>query len=358
MHCYGQKIQLYSTLDSVKKAQAISLAQIRESNAPAGSIDSLKSNNKDIKDSIRDEAHDIADSLMEHMDYCSHFEIGFDLASRQLINGRRGPAAGVVGTPSVKYIHKTGIYAMLNTDEYKLQYRQLSIQKRPLRADTTTVNKTESDVTLTAGFIREFWQKWDLDAYLDHTFIFYGQDRNYLSSSFNVNNSFDFWSYISLDVYYSLLFGGSSKTPANEKKYSNLITLGLSHDIKIYRFIGAKVFTISPGFLVDVGNDNYVRNRLLAREQNGGLDIVKTKPDNFFGLLNLTGSINIDYRIRNLDVYVDPQVAIPFNVVPTNALSAAPYRNNTTSGPIWYVTAGIKYLFKFWKETPRRWHNR
>jgi hypothetical protein len=159
-----------------------------------------------------------------------------------------------------------------------------------------------------------------------------------------------------VDLYYSLLFGGSSNTPASEKKYSNIITAGISHDFKIYRFLGSKVFTISPKFQVDAGNDNYTRNRLLARNQNGGLEIIKPVTDNFFGLLNLEGSVNIDYRIKNLEVYVNPRVAVPFNVVPFNATIPSKYRNNTTAGPIFYVGAGIKYLFRFWKEQPSKKH--
>ena len=355
-YSFGQKVKQYAALDSVKKVQTLSISVIKTSQAPKHTIDSLKDLYKEVKDSMRDEVRDHVDSLIEHMDKCSHFEVALDIASRQLIDGRSGPANGVVGSPSLKYVHKSGFYAMFNTDEYKLIYKQASIQKRPPKIDTTTINKIESDITLTAGFARTFWEKWDLDASLDHTFIFYGKDKTYLSNSFNLNNSFDFWSYISVDLYYSLLFGGSSNTPASEKKYSNIITAGISHDFKIYRFLGSKVFTITPEFLVDAGNDNYVRNRLLARNQNGGLDIIKPATDNFFGLLNIEGSINIDYRIKNLEIYVDPRVAVPFNVVPFNATNPSAYRNNTTAGPIFYVTTGVKYLFRFWKEQPGKQH--
>ena len=353
---FGQKVNQYAVLDSVRKEQNLSLSAIKISQPPKHTVDSLKDLYKDVKDSMRDEVHDYVDSLMDHMDKCSHFELGFDFASRQLIDGRSGPAYSVVGSPTLKYIHKSGFYAIFNTDEYKLIYKQASIQKRPPRIDTSTINNIESDLTLTAGFSKTFWGKWDLDASLDHTFIFYGKDKTYLSNSFNLTNSFDFWSYISVDLYYNILFGGSSNTPASEKKYSNIITAGISHDFKIYRFLGSKVFTITPEFLVDAGNDNYVRNRLLARNQNGGLDIIKPATDNFFGLLNIEGSINIDYRIKNLDIYVDPRVAVPFNVVPFNATNPSAYRNNTTTGPIFYVTAGVKYLFKFWKEQPGKQH--
>jgi hypothetical protein len=201
---------------------------------------------------------------------------------------------------------------------------------------------------LTLGFERTFYEWWSLDAYFDHTFIFYGANRNYLATTFNLNNSVNVLDYISLDVYYSIYFGGPA--PAREKQYSNILSFGLSHDFKIYRFLGAKVFTITPEFLTNVGNDNYVRNRLLARDENGGLTLTKPATDNFFGLLDLEAGINFDYRIKNLQIYIDPRLAIPFNVVPTNATSTAPYRNNDPDKPLFYVTAGVKYLFKFWKE--------
>jgi hypothetical protein len=350
----GQRIPQYATLDSVKKTQKLAETDLSPPLHSVHEIDSVKEFYSNIKDSLRDRAHDYADSIIDHMDKCSHFELGFDFASRQLIYGRKGPATSIVGSPSLKYIHRTGIYAMFNTDEYGLQYKKLSIQKRPAKIDTVNIDKIESDIILTAGFARTFWERWDVDASFDHTFIFYGQDKNYLSTGFNVNTSYDFWSYISLNVYYTILFGGKSKSSASDKAYSNLISIGLSHDIQIYRFLGAKVFTITPEFIADMGNDNYVRNRLLARNENGGLTVAKPTSDNFFGLLNLEGSLNIDYRIKNLEVYIDPRVAIPFNVVPVNAVSPVPYRNNKTTGSIVYVTVGVKYLFRFWKEHHHR----
>ncbi len=348
----AQKYPLFHAVDSVKKVQKDTLSSLLRSNAPNNTVVSITEKFDNILDALKDSARDYADSVMEHMEKCSHFELGVNVESRQLIYGRKGPAYDAEGVPALKYMHKTGIYLMFNTDEYKLDYQQARTVKKPPKTDTVTVDKIESDIVLTAGFARTFYKWWDVDAYLNHSFIFYGQDRNYLATTFNANTSFNFWDYITLDVYYSLYFGGSSKTPATEKKYSNVLTFGLNHDIKIYRFLGAKVFTITPEFITDVGNDNYVRNRLLARNENGGLTGMKTATDNFFGLLNLEGSINFNYRIKNLEIYVDPRVAIPFNVVPLTAANAAPYRNNTTNGPIFYCTAGIKYLFKFWKERP------
>jgi hypothetical protein len=92
-------------------------------------VDSLKELYKDIKDSIRDEVHDYVDSLIEHMDKCSHFELAVDMTSRQLIDGRYGPATGAVGSPSLKYVHKSGFYTMFNTDEYDLDSTSKHLSK-------------------------------------------------------------------------------------------------------------------------------------------------------------------------------------------------------------------------------------
>ncbi len=347
-HVSGQKLPLFHTLDSLKKVEKDTMNAILLAKVPHKTILSIIEKYDDKVDDIRDAARDAADSVMDHMDKCSHFELGFDFASRQLIYGRKGPAYGVEGLPNLKYMNWTGIYGQFNTDDYKLVYQQAKVARKPLMVDTVTTDKIENDIILTLGFARTFYEWRDLDAYLNHTFIFYGSDRNYLATTFNLNNSVNFFDYITFDVYYSLYFGGPA--PAKEKKYSNVLTFGLSHDFKIYRFIGAKVFTITPEFLTDVGNDNYVRNRLLARDENGGLTLTKPAVDNFFGLLNLEAGLNFDYRIKNLQIYIDPRLAIPFNVVPTTATSTAPYRNNDPDKPLFYVTAGIKYLFKFWKE--------
>ena len=348
-HASAQRIPQFHALDSVKRVEKDTLISLAKAKAPSKIIAAITDKYDSIIDDLRDDARDAADSVIDHMDKCSHFELGFDFASRQLIYGRRGPAHAVEGIPSLKYMNWSGFYTMFNTDDYKLEYKQGKVlQKKPLKVDTVLVNKIENDIVLTLGFARTFYEWWDVDLYANHTFIFYGQYKNYLATTFNFNNSVNILDYLTIDIYYSLYFGGPA--PPKEVKYSNAFTFGLSHDFKIYRFIGARVFTITPEFLTDVGNDNFVRNRLLARDANGGLSLTKPAVDNFFGLLNLEAGLNFDYRIKNLQIYVDPRVAIPFNVVPTTATSTAPYRNNDPDKPLPYITVGIKYLFKFWKE--------
>ena len=327
---YAQKVPFYATLDALKKAPH-------------------STTYKDDRDSIRELAHDFADSLIDHADTRSHFELALDIYSRQLIDGRQGPAHDILGSPSLKYQHKSGFYIALNIEAYKLIFKQYKITKHPADTVLASIDKTVADVIPSIGFSRTFFDYWDVDASFEHTFLFYGNDRNYLATAFNLSTAFNFWDYIKAGVDYSILFGGSAKTPAKEKQYSNILAFDLSHDFKIYRFIGATIFTIQPMLTVDVGNDNLVRGRLLARDINGGLTI--TNPiDDFFGLLNVEGAVNIEYRIKNLSIELMPRVAIPFNVVPANATETAPFRNNTSTGANFYFAASIKYNFRFWKE--------
>lgn len=338
LSCSAQKLPQYRTIDSLKTE-----ARARP--------------DRDLIDSLKEQAHDMADSIMDHMDNSSHFEIGAAFASNQLYTGRRGPASGMVGSPQILYQHKTGFYISLGLDIYQLQYRRLSLVPVGTRVDTSIKNasKIEPDVIPTIGFQRTFFDKWDLDVSLDHTFIFYGGDRNYLATSFNLRNSFDFWSYITATVDYTLLFGGSGRTARSEMKYSNILTFEVLHDFKVYCRPGVGIFTISPICDVYAGNDNLTRNRIKARDINGGLSDQTSAAlaDKFFGLLDVEAAIRLDFRIKNLNIYLCPRVAVPINVVPATASSAAPYRNNKASSPMWYAEAGFRYLFRFWKEKGR-----
>ena len=328
---FAQKIPYYTTLDSLKKT----------GNTPV---------DNDIRDSIRELAHDYADSIIDHFNNRSRFELSLDITSRQLIFGRQGPAHDIIGSPALRYQHRVGFYIALGLDVYRLKYKQINITRHPLHLDTTAVDKIVADVIPTIGYTKTFFDKWDVDISLGHTFISYGKDVNFLATELNISNGFDFWDYITANISYSLLLGGSSQTPATEKQYSNILSFELNHDFRIYRFIGATIFSIQPSLSVDVGNDNYVRGRILAREQNGGLTASKAIVDDFFGLLNVEGAVNIQYRIKNLAIDLMPRVAIPFNVVPANALDAATFRNNQSRGAIFYFAASIRYNFRFWKE--------
>ena len=352
----GQKITLYHSLDSViriKQKEKDALALIKTSRK---TINLYTKQYADIIDSIREEAHDCADSIMEHMDRFSHFEIGLDIYSNQYYYGRLGPAAGAVGSPSLKYTHKTGLYAMFNMDIYDIKYKGI---KKNHPTDTVSNQKIEPDVILRAGFDRTFFDKWNVELFYDHTFIFYGSDRILLSNTFDINTSFDFWDIMQAGVEYQLLFGGASNDPTN-RKISHILTFDLSKDFRIYRLPGAAILSIEPEIQSNIGNDNISRSRVVARNKYGGLDVPQVY-DNFFGLLDVEASLNLVYRLKNLELSFSPNLLIPFNVIPsslpptlTTAAQLAPYRQNQMQPPIFYATVGIKYLFKFWKEQPKR----
>lgn len=355
-HC--QKIPLYTKLDSLKKVRDNIITSQRSSNASKKEIAAITKDYDEMIDSLRDEAHDCADSIIEHMDRFTHFELAADIESNQYYYGRRGPATGAVGSPSLKYVNKTGLYAMFNTDIYSIRYSAIRLKKSG-KQDTIVGQKTEPDITLTAGFARTFFEKWDIEAYYDHTFIFYGTDKNLLANTLDINTGFDFWDYITAKVEYQFLFGGASNDPA-KRKQSNVLTFDLYKDFKIYRLPGAAVLSIEPEIMSNVGNDNLARSRVIARGRHGGLDVPQLY-DNFFGLLDAEAALNINYRIKNLELSFSPHVALPFNEIPgtlpptiTTAAQLAAYRQNQMQAPIFYASVGIKYLFKFWKEKPTR----
>ena len=353
---HGQKIPQYTKLDSLKKVRENIIASQRSSNSSKKEIAARTKSYDDMIDSLRDEAHDCADSIIEHMDRFSHFELAADMESNQYYYGRRGPAAGAVGSPSIKYMNKTGLYAMFSTNIYDIKYSAIRTKKLG-KQDTITGQKTEPDLTFTAGFARTFFQKWDVEVYYDHTFIFYGTDKNLLANTLDINTGFDFWDYITAKVEYQFLFGGASSDPT-KRKQSNVLTFDLYKDFKIYRLPGSAVLSIEPEILTNVGNDNLARSRVIARNRHGGVDVPQLY-DNFFGLLDAEAALNINYRIKNLELSFSPHVALPFNEIPntvpptvTTAAQLAPYRQNQMQAPIFYATVGIKYLFKFWKEKP------
>ena len=354
----GQKITLYHSLDSVKKIEQRVTDSLKQTKASNNTIHTYTKQYTEIIDSIRDEAHDCADSIIEHMDRFSHFELGVDMVSNQYYYGRRGPAAGAVGSLSLNYVNKTGLYTMFNTDIYDIKYSAIRIKKLG-KQDTISGQKTEPDITLTAGFLRTFFEKWNVELYYDHTFIFYGTDKNLLSNTLDLSTGFDFWDYITAKVEYQFLFGGASTDPA-KRKQSNVLTFDLYKDFKIYRLPGAAVLSIEPEIISNVGNDNLSRSRVIARNRHGGLDVPQVY-DNFFGLLDAEAALNINYRIKNLELSLSPHLVIPFNEIPTSlppsvttSAQLAPYRQNQMQAPIFYATVGIKYLFKFWKEQPKK----
>jgi len=121
------------------------------------------------------------------------------------------------------------------------------------------------------------------------------------------------------------------------------IALSLRKDFVLYKFIGAKVFTITPAFNVYFATDNlaFVRQRTAAEQKHGALGQYTTAIDNFFGFVDMEPSLTVDWRIRNFDISVTPVLAIPFNQFDytsnTRVENPKQYR--------FYVHAGVKYLF-------------
>lgn len=363
LYCYAftasaQKVPLYAKLDSLKVLHKSLLVQLKSQSVQSKTLDSISDHYKDIRDTVRDAAHDYTDSIAEHMDRFSHFELGVDLTSNQYYFGRRGAAAGAEGLPALKYYNRTGLYAMFNADIYSIKYS--AVRKAKLgRQDTIAGQKTEPDLTFTAGFDRTFFEKWQLQFYYDHTIIFYGTDKNLLSNTLDLTTGFDFWDYLTAKVEYQFLFGGASNDGI-KKKTSDFLLFDLFKDFRIYRLPGSAVLSIGPEIQTYVGNDNLVRSRVIARNRHGG-EAVPELYDNFFGLLDIEADLNIEYRIKNLGISFNPLVAIPFNEIPANlppaitqASQLSTYRRNQMQAPIFIATAGIKYYFKFWKEKPAR----
>jgi len=360
-HVMAQRYAVYHSLDSIKEAHSASLRQL-SSNMSRTRLDSVRNSYKEIEDSVRDMAHDYTDSVIEHMDRYSHIELSTDLSSNQYYYGRRGPATGAEGLPALKYYHKTGLYAMMNADIYGLRYSAIRTT-RAGKTDTVSSQKTEPDLTFTAGWDRTFFDKWDINLYYDHTVIFYGTDKNLLSNTLDLNTGFDFWTYITARVEYQFLFGGAAHDPYR-KKLSNVLQFDLYKDFKIYRLPNSAILSIGPEILSYVGNDNLARSRVIARNRHGGENIPELY-DNFFGLMDIEGAVNVQYRTKNLEISLSPHVALPFNEIPQNlpptvtqASQLAQYRQNQMQPPVFFMTAGLRYYFKFWKETARHKNKR
>ena len=88
-HVSAQHIPQFHTLDSVKRVEKDTLISLAKAKAPSKIIAATTDKYDSIIDDLCDDARDAADSVIDHMDKCSHFELGFDFASRQLIYGRR-----------------------------------------------------------------------------------------------------------------------------------------------------------------------------------------------------------------------------------------------------------------------------
>lgn len=313
-------------------------------------LDSLSVDNKELlakyKDVFEDDLHDFldifnnnpkskVDTTVYDMDRSSHVEAGLDFVSSNLINGRLTGIKGVGFFPVVSYFHKTGIYFSVSPGFY---------------TDRAIVKVTDVPfVTLTAGYQHTFFKRWFLGIAYSRNFVTYGGpvSRLLLDNTLNLSTSVDIWKHIIIGgsgtIYWSSYHG---RLLPESEKFSPEIILTLRKEFFIYKFIGAKIFTIAPALNFYFGNDNRVLLRQLNTSEAKGdttakKEITKVITNNYFGFLDVEPSVAFDWRIRNLDIYVTPALAIPFNTLDTKTdkriMDPKIYR--------FYVQAGIKYLF-------------
>jgi hypothetical protein len=296
------------------------------------------------------------DTSVADMDRRSHVEVGLDFASKVLVNGRyciltdyRSVSdnklhyyyqKGVEFFPSLTYFHKTGLYFGLSATFY---------------TDTFITRKTDVPIILpTAGFQRTFFKRWTVGAGYTRAFLTYGSavSRRLMDNTFSLNTGIDIWKKLifsaGISAYWSSLH--SRLLPSDEKR-SVEITLTLKKEFLIYHFLGAKIFSIVPAINAYVASDNrsYVRAAQIA---DGAKDSVIQKAgiSNFFGFLDLEPSLLLDWRIRNLDIYVLPTLAIPFYVYDEQTSM----RVENPHFYRFYMQAGIKYLFAAKKKTGKK----
>jgi hypothetical protein len=275
------------------------------------------------------------DTSCYDMDRSSHVEVGLDFLSSNLINGRTTGITGVAFNPSVTYYHKTGLNFGVSAGFF---------------TDHSIVKATAIPVvSLAAGYQHTFFRRWLIGAIYNHNFVTYGGtvSRRLLDNTLGFSTSIDIWKHIIInataEIYWSSIH---SRLLPEAEKFSSEIVLGIRKEFFIYKFIGAKVFTIAPALNFYFGDDNRAFAKQLGTSDVKGDSITRkavTKiiTNNYFGFLDIEPSVMIDWRIRNLDICVTPTLAIPFNTLNTKTdvrtLDPKVYR--------FYVQAGVKYLF-------------
>ena len=289
----------------------------------------------DFLDIFNDSPKSKIDTTVFDMDRSSHVETGLDFASSNLINGRLTGISGVAFYPSVTYYHKTGIYVGISPGFY---------------TDKAIVKATPVPlVNLSAGYQHTFFKRWFVGISYARNIITYGGtvSRKLLDNTLSLSTSVDIWRHLTIagtaDIYWS---STHLKSLPETEKFSSDIELSLRKGFFIYKFAGAKVFTITPALNFYFGDDNRAIAKQLGSSEVKADSLTKkaiTKviANNYFGFLDVEPALTIDWRIRNLDINVTPALAIPFNTLNTKTdqrtLNPKIYR--------FYVQAGIKYLF-------------
>ena len=336
-------------------------AQMRNDSLPKViNLDSLSADDEALlvqyKDSFKNDLYDFLDIIsptkqvkvdtsVYDMDRSSHVEVSLDFVSRQLINGRiialstsKGKVIALTGVgfyPTIMYYHKYGFYAELNTTFYT-DYKIAHAAPVPV-------------VTPSAGYEHTFFKRWFIGAGYEHTFNTYGSSlsRQLLNNTMTITSSVDVWKkFIFSSVFYVFWSSDHSASLPPDEKLSVELLLSLKKEFVIYNFLGAKEFTITPAMNFNFANDNRTFVSALAVSDVKGDSkkdtIVRTQNVNdFFGFLDLEPSINFDWRIRNVDIFLLPTLAVPLNIF-------YPGKDERVLDPKvfrFYVQAGVKYLF-------------
>ena len=307
--------------------------------------DSFKNDLYDFLDVFSKQKIKAIDTSVYNMDRSSHAEVSLGFLSRQLINGRvialsttKGKLLvlnGVGFYPSVAYYHKYGFFFDISTTFY---------------TDYNIAHATAIPaISPSAGYGHTFFKRWFLGANYTRTFNTYGsaESRILLNNAMTFTSSIDLWKKLiftsSFYVYWSSDHSASLTT---DEKLSTELVLSLKKVFTIYKFTGAKEFSITPAMNFYFANDNRTYITALAvsdvKKDSKRDTVVKTENVNdFFGLLNLEPSVDFDWRIRNVDIYFTPTLAIPFNIFypakKERVLNPKVYR--------FYAQVGIKYLF-------------
>lgn len=314
----GSKI---SSLDSLSEEDLALLEEYK---------DSFDLELEDFKVLLKDYRRHQVDTTVSQMNRSSHMEIGLDFVSRLLSNGRSSGLKGVAFYPSALYYHKLGFYAALG-----------------LGFMTDSSIRHSAPVPLlfvSPGFSRLFFGKWQFNVGYTRSFLFYGNtlQRNTLNNTIALSNSFDFWHYIDLSAAVRASWSSDKRTSFLAERYSVNINIALRHDFHFFNIIGAKVFTLTPRIDFLFGHDN---STFFVQ----GLFRPRIAHQYYFGFLNVEPSLSADWRIRNLDIYASFQLAIPFNEFDSD--SKQRILNPKHYYP--YAEAGIKYLFRIKKKSPK-----
>ncbi|MDB5281299.1 MAG: hypothetical protein JWO06_374 [Bacteroidota bacterium] len=300
--------------------------------------------NQDVQDFLfvlNDSKRKPFDTTVYNMDKSSHVEVSLDFTSRILSNGRDVGVKGVFFAPSLAYFHKSGWYLGTSLGFYT----DKSITKLspvPLAVIAT-------------GYQHMFFRRWFISAGFSRSVTTYGNkvSRSLLVNNVSVSTAVDMWKHLIIGggVYFNWSTVRLSRVALlSFETHSVEIAVSLRKEFIIYKFIGAKVFTITPAITAYFGNDNQVfglqqRTKGDSSETRALLKFAR-QIKTFFGVLDVEPSLTIDWRIRNLDIFATPILAIPFNTFDTTS-------GNRTSNPKeyrFYVQAGIKYLFNVKKK--------